>query len=154
MSKAPTTLPLVLAAAAFVLSTSLLAQDRPQSLRGATPITETSKVDQYQRGPDQGPIPRDYVQQPPLIPHKIDGYRIDLNFNKCMDCHAWSKAKEAGATKVSLTHFRDQASGAELANISPSRYFCNQCHVPQVDAKPLVGNDFKPVDALAQPGRK
>ena len=84
MSKAPITLPLVLAAAAFVLSTSLLAQDRPQSLRGATPITDTAKVEQYQRGPDQGPIPRDYVQQPPLIPHKIDGYRIDLNFNKCV----------------------------------------------------------------------
>ena len=23
-------------------------------------------------------------------------------------------------------------------------YFCNQCHVPQSDAKPLVGNTFKP----------
>jgi cytochrome c-type protein NapB len=154
MSKGLTTLPIVLAAAAFALSTSLLAQEQPHSLRGATPITETTKVDQYQQGPDQGPIPRDYVQQPPLIPHKIDGYRIDLNFNKCMDCHAWSKAKEAGATKVSLTHFRDRASGAELANISPARYFCNQCHVPQVDAKPLVGNGFKPVDALAQPARQ
>jgi nitrate reductase cytochrome c-type subunit len=26
--------------------------------------------------------------------------------------------------------------------------------VPQVEAKPLVGNSFKPVDALAQPGRR
>ena len=28
--------------------------------------------------------------------------------------------------------------------MSPRRYFCNQCHVPQSDAKPLVGNTFKP----------
>jgi len=154
MSKAPITLLTVLAAAALALSTNLLAQDRPQSLRGATPLTEIPKVGLHQRGPNQGPIPRNYVQQPPLVPHKIEGYQIDMNFNKCMDCHGWSKAKEADATKVSLTHFRDQASGAELANISPARFFCNQCHVPQVAAKPLVGNSFKPIGALARPGRK
>ena len=33
--------------------------------------------------------------------------------------------------------------GGELSNISPRRYFCMQCHVPQTDAKPLVGNRFE-----------
>ena len=49
---------------------------------------------------------------------------------------------EGGATKVSLTHFKDR-EGGELSNISPRRYFCMQCHVPQTDAKPLVGNRFE-----------
>ncbi|GAL17917.1 nitrate reductase cytochrome c550-type subunit [Vibrio maritimus] len=37
---------------------------------------------------------------------------------------------------------------AVLADMSPRRYFCLQCHVPQVDAQPLVGNDFERVDSL------
>ena len=42
--------------------------------------------------------------------------------------------KESGATKVSITHFKDR-DGRELSNISPRRYFCTQCHVPQTNAK-------------------
>ena len=79
------------------------------------------------------------VQQPPLIPHTINGYQITRNFNKCMDCHAFQKAKAAGATKVSVTHFKTR-EGGELDNISPRRYFCTQCHVPQTDAKPEPGH--------------
>ena len=82
-----------------------------------------------------------------MIPHKIDGYSITTNFNKCMDCHSWTRYRETGATKVSLTHFKDR-DGKELSNISPRRYFCNQCHVPQFDAKPLVENTFKKAEGL------
>jgi cytochrome c-type protein NapB len=91
---------------------------------------------------DRGPLDRDFVQQPPLIPHAITGYAITKNFNKCMDCHAFQKAKVSGATKVSVTHFKTR-EGGELDNISPRRYFCTQCHVPQTDAKPLVDNTFQ-----------
>lgn len=113
------------------------------TLRGA-PIQapETEADDAFRPGRDQAPIARDYVQQPPLIPHKVDGYNVTKNFNKCMDCHSWSRYKETGATKVSLTHFKTR-DGQELSNISPRRYFCQQCHVPQADAKPLVANTFK-----------
>ncbi len=90
------------------------------------------------------PLPRDFVQQPPLVPHKVEGYEVSLNFNKCLECHAWDTAARHRAPRISITHFRDR-EGTELANISPSRYFCNQCHVPQVDAKPLVENEFTPV---------
>jgi len=96
---------------------------------------------------DSPPLPRDFVQQPPLIPHSIRGYDVTANFNKCMDCHAWARARETGATKVSLTHFRDR-DGKELPNISPRRYFCLQCHVSQTDAKPLVENTFRPAQGL------
>lgn len=118
------------------------------TLRGA-PIqaAETEANDPFKGSKDQAPIPRDYVQQPPLIPHKIDGYNVTKNFNKCMDCHAWNRYKESGATKVSLTHFKTR-DGQELSNISPRRYFCMQCHVPQADAKPLVANTFQRAQGL------
>ncbi len=114
-----------------------------QSLRGETPIEKTPEADMYKPMKDAKPLPRDFVQQPPLIPHAIRDYQITRNFNKCMDCHAWSKTKETGATKVSVTHFKTR-EGQELTNISPLRYFCTLCHVPQADARPLVENTFKP----------
>ncbi|MNF17837.1 Periplasmic nitrate reductase, electron transfer subunit precursor [compost metagenome] len=40
--------------------------------------------------------------------------------------------------------------GQALAAVSPRRYFCNQCHVPQADVKPLVGNNFETIDKLLQ----
>ena len=82
------------------------------------------------------------MQQPPLIPHTINGYQITKNVNKCMACHACQGSKASGATKVSITHFRTR-EGQELDNISPRRYFCTQCHVPQTDAKALVDNTFQ-----------
>ncbi|MBR0567212.1 nitrate reductase cytochrome c-type subunit [Azoarcus sp. L1K30] len=117
------------------------------SIRGADVSASDLPAGNYKQLPDQAPIQRDYVQQPPLIPHKIEGYELTKNFNRCMDCHAWSRYKETGATKVSLTHFKDR-DGGELSNISPRRYFCLQCHVPQLDAKPLVGNTFQRAEGL------
>lgn len=113
-----------------------------QSLRGGTPVNQDNAPTTFKQERDHGPADRDFVQQPPLIPHTIQGYQITKNFNKCMDCHAWQKTKASGATKVSVTHFRTR-EGQELDNISPRRYFCTLCHVPQTDAKPLVDNTFR-----------
>lgn len=118
-----------------------------QSLRGADVEAPDSEADSFRNGRDRPPIPRDFVQQPPLIPHSVNSYNITKNFNKCMDCHSWSRYKETGATKVSLTHFKDR-DGNEHANISTRRYFCLTCHVPQVDAKPLVNNTYRPANAV------
>jgi nitrate reductase (cytochrome), electron transfer subunit len=96
---------------------------------------------------DAQPMVRDYLQQPPLIPHQIEDYDITVKFNKCLSCHSWVNYKEKNATKISQTHFASR-DGAVLANVSARRYFCTQCHVPQVDAAPLVENTFAPVDAL------
>jgi cytochrome c-type protein NapB len=112
-----------------------------ESLRGGTPVNQDNPSSAYKQERDRAPLERDFVQQPPLIPHTIAGYQITKNFNKCMDCHAWQKTKASGATKVSVTHFKTR-DGTELDNISPRRYFCTQCHVPQTDAKPLVENTF------------
>ena len=117
------------------------------SLRGGVPIQDTIAIAPARQERDTRPIDRDFVQQPPLIPHKVEGYEVTINFNKCMDCHAWSRYRENGATKVSLTHFKDR-DGGELSNISPRRYFCMQCHVPQTDAKPLVANSFRRAEGM------
>lgn len=125
-----------------LLPLAALAQQPLVSERGAVPIPNESPIEQFRMERDRDPIPRNYEQQPPLIPHSIKGYNITQNFNKCMDCHAWNRVKETKATKVSATHFRTR-EGTELANISPRRYFCMQCHIPQTDAKPLVENTYK-----------
>ncbi|MFN3987408.1 MAG: nitrate reductase cytochrome c-type subunit [Rhodocyclaceae bacterium] len=117
------------------------------SVRGAEVDAPELEPGQYRVMPDGPPIQRDYLQQPPLVPHKVDGYEISVNFNKCMDCHSWTRYRAAGATKVSLTHFKDRESN-ELSNISPRRYFCLQCHVPQTDARPLVENRFQPATGI------
>ncbi|MCW9024799.1 MAG: nitrate reductase cytochrome c-type subunit [Gammaproteobacteria bacterium] len=118
------------------------------SLRGSNELDNQSDMpvaQQWQR--DRDPIERDYIQQPPLIPHTTKGYKINIKFNKCLTCHSWANYKEKGATKISQTHFSDRDEHV-LANIAPRRYFCNQCHVPQVDAKPLVENTFNPVKSI------
>lgn len=118
------------------------------SLRGNNNLADRSNevvIKQIQR--DQEPIERDYVQQPPLVPHQIEGYTINLKFNKCLSCHSWKNYKKANATKVSQTHFSDRQENV-LANVSPRRYFCTQCHVPQANAQPLVENQFRPVQAI------
>lgn len=141
----------LLAATLLAVCPPALAADAPvqlQSLRGDTPIDQTVEPEVVRIQRDQPPIPRSSRVEPPLIPHSIRGYQITKNFNKCMDCHAWSKAKDTGATKVSQTHFKD-ASGRELSNITPGRYFCNTCHVSQTDTKPLVANTFQPAPELA-----
>ena len=130
------------------LGSSHLFAEQVKSLRGLAPLDEQSKTPNINKVQnDREPIERDYVQQPPLIPHKTKGYKINIKFNKCLTCHSWANYKEAGATKISQTHFSDRENNV-LANIAPRRYFCTQCHVSQVDAKPLVTNTFKPITTL------
>ena len=117
-----------------------------QSLRGDAELSEDSATVELKRyNKDKEPITRDYLQQPPLIPHKIDGYRINQKHNKCLSCHSWQHYKKAGATKISQTHF-ERRDGAVLANVSARRYFCTQCHVPQVHAPHPTENTLQPAD--------
>lgn len=109
---------------------------------------EAPAAEAKQYAKDGNVIARDYVQQPPLIPHKTEGYIISIKSNKCLSCHSWLNAKESGATKISQTHFEDRDKNV-LANISARRYFCTQCHVPQVNAPALVENTFRPITAIS-----
>jgi cytochrome c-type protein NapB len=90
---------------------------------------------------------RAFAMQPPTIPHKIEGYQLDKNANRCMFCHARTKVEETRAIPVSPTHYMDR-DGTMRGDISPRRYFCTQCHVPQDEVKPLVDNRYQDFDAV------
>ncbi|MBH9552295.1 nitrate reductase cytochrome c-type subunit [Inhella gelatinilytica] len=91
-------------------------------------------------GGGQERIARSYKEQPPLIPHAIDNFdEITVSDNQCMDCHSPSSAAAKKAPAVPQSHV--DATGNKGLNMA--RYQCNSCHVPQVDAKPLVENRFE-----------
>jgi cytochrome c-type protein NapB len=113
------------------------------SMRGSVPIPEPTKPPRLGNAVnDDNRLPRNYSLQPPIIPHRVDGYQVDKNFNKCLDCHARAKTEFSQAVPVSATHYIDR-SGKVLDHVSTRRYFCQQCHVAQEPVKPLVGNKFK-----------
>ncbi len=85
---------------------------------------------------------RNYPEQPPIIPHAIDGYQLTLHTNRCMECHKPEYTEGSGAPMISVTHFQDR-DGQVLTDVTPRRYFCTACHVPQTDVKPLVPNNFR-----------
>ncbi|MCL9783208.1 nitrate reductase cytochrome c-type subunit [Vibrio sp. S4M6] len=118
-----------------------------ESLRGITLIEVTRPADTLKQVPKDQIVESSYVFQPPLIPHSIRHYELSLNANKCLSCHSWKYAKEMGATKISVTHYINRED-AVLADVSPRRYFCLQCHVTQASAKPLVENNFERVESL------
>ena len=138
----------LLFAAALVAASAALAQDGLVTLRQGTPI------DQNMAPP---PIPsvvnsdirqvRNWPEQPPVIPHQIDNYQIDLNVNKCLTCHSRTAIAISQAPMISITHFMNR-DGQVLAAVTPRRFFCTQCHVPQMDVQPAIGNTFEDVDTV------
>ncbi|MEN8257323.1 MAG: nitrate reductase cytochrome c-type subunit [Thermodesulfobacteriota bacterium] len=134
---------------AFLITMPLqVVAEEVQSLRGPRDVQSASQEPEVDKLiADQKPLKRDFIQQPPLIPHKTEGYNVTRRYNKCLSCHSWANHKAAGATKISPSHFVDR-DGNELTNLSARRYFCTQCHVTQVDAPPLIENTFEPVQAI------
>lgn len=117
------------------------------SLRGATTIPDGSLAPVKARViNDKENIARTFEEQPPLVPHKVEKYTVNLRENKCMDCHSKEKAKEKEASEVSESHY-ETSDGTKLDTLAARRYFCNQCHVPQIDAEPLIANEFQSVPA-------
>jgi cytochrome c-type protein NapB len=133
--------------AGLVVAGAGVAQDKASgSLEG---LGGGAVLNQMNAAPDidrqsyaDGGFGRAYRQQPPLIPHKVDGYQVTPTDNACMNCHDWPGNNKYKAPKVSETHYVDR-QGVRLDKIAGTRYFCQQCHVPQADAKPLVGNSFQ-----------
>jgi cytochrome c-type protein NapB len=139
---------MLLAALLAAGSSALQAQTDSSGLRGPAPLGE--------EGPAPPMLPnkntaekevRNYPEQPPVIPHTTDNYQIDLNSNKCLSCHARARTAESQAPMISVTHFMDR-EGQFLASVSPRRYFCTECHVPQNVANPPVSNDFVDIDTM------
>jgi len=127
----------------FTFGTTATAGEQVASLRGAYDLqAESLKPTKKKLVSQEGGFERSYKQQPPMIPHKIDKYRITLKNNGCMKCHDEKHYKKEKAPLVGESHFISR-DGKKLDHISSRRYFCNQCHAPQVDAKPLVKNEFE-----------
>lgn len=126
--------------------TPAVADNGLTSLRGATAIQDSAPspaISGWQQ--DDIPVPRNFAEQPPVIPHHIKGYKIDRRSNKCLTCHNRTTAPITGAPVIGPTHFRDR-DGNETPGVSPRRYFCLQCHVPQKAVLPLVDNTFRNAD--------
>jgi cytochrome c-type protein NapB len=134
--------------ALMILAAATAGAQQLDQLRGPAPLDEEAAP------PRMAPVEnrdlrraRNYPEQPPTIPHKIEGYQIDVNANRCLACHSRAATGESQAPMVSITHFMDR-DGQFLAAVSPRRYFCNQCHVPQHEVEPLVGNEFVDIDTI------
>ena len=133
---------LVAAASTFAMAETFSA------LRGATPLDQEGPAARMTptRNTTEREV-RNYPEQPPLIPHSTEGYEVSIRGNKCLSCHARSRTRESQAPMISITHFADR-DGQFLASVSPRRYFCTQCHVPQHNVKAPVENDFLDIDTL------
>jgi cytochrome c-type protein NapB len=130
---------------AFCLSLAFgigFAEEVVKPIRGKAPIPELNPADTYRMEKHDRLIRRNHQWQPPIIPHNVKGYQITKNVNTCMTCHSKKASTESGATPVGESHYKDR-DGKVHPNISTRRYFCLQCHVPQFDAEPLVGNSFR-----------
>ena len=135
-------------AAGAIVATAAMAENQVATLRGMAPLDEIDNAPNIPTtvNTDIRQV-RNYPEQPPVIPHKIDGYQIDTNYNQCMTCHSRAAIEVSQAPMISITHFMNRY-GQFLATASPRRYFCTQCHVPQTDARPLVENTFVDVDSV------
>jgi cytochrome c-type protein NapB len=87
-------------------------------------------------------VARNFPEQPPVIPHSIDGYQLSLNANRCLECHRRQFTKLVDAPMISITHFLDR-EGQMLADVAPRRHFCTACHVQQTNTDPLLSNTFR-----------
>lgn len=141
---------LLLLAGALCIGASAISDGVPNALRGVAPLDQESKSPAMARVENVDiRRKRNYTDQPPTIPHKIDGYEITLNVNRCMMCHSRERTEAFQAPMVSATHFMNRDYDY-LAQISPRRYFCTQCHVPQTDARVPVPNNFEDVDSIIE----
>ena len=133
-------------------ATAQVGDGHPLGLRGAAPLDKEAAAPQIPKWVnDDLRKGRAFAMQPPVIPHQIDNYQVDRNFNKCMTCHGRARVPDSQAPMVSVTHFMDR-DGNFRSEISPRQYFCTQCHVPQMDVKAPVENTF--IDAEKTTAKK
>lgn len=148
---------LLAAAIVIGLASSVAVAQTFSALRGATPLDQAGPAPPITRERNSTlREPRNYPEQPPLIPHSIEGDEVSIHANECLSCHARSRVAESQAPMISVTHYSDR-DGQVLAAVSPRRYFCTTCHVPQHDVKPPIGNHFVDIDTLLSrttPGKR
>lgn len=86
--------------------------------------------------------PRISHEQPPLIPHRIDNYRVDGRTNDCLSCHAPVSTADAKGPPLSPSHVQAR-NGRPSDPVAAGHYFCTTCHLSQTVAEPPLGNGFQ-----------
>lgn len=88
---------------------------------------------------------RAFENSPPLIPHDLTGMLpVEETNNACLNCHMPEHAGAIDATPMPRSHFFDIDTGMDLkGQLDGKRYFCMQCHVPQVNIPEAIKNTFK-----------
>ena len=125
----------------FPAGAAVAAGENVESLRGHA-VTDTSgEAGNKQTLAVPGGFAVGWEEQPPMIPHPIDKYSIDLRQNGCLKCHSPATYEANKAPRVAESHFYDR-DGNKLDHLAPRRYFCTQCHAPQAGVMPLVENVF------------
>ncbi len=154
-----TTLAVLATAACWALAPQVLAQDLAKAMRGADVAApdQAPEAKSYLGGKPGGQdkVARTFKEQPPVIPHAVENFdEISLEENQCLSCHGADTYKKKNAPKIGSSHFLDR-DGKKLTDTSAARHNCVQCHVPQVDAPPLVENNFKGnvADAKGESGK-
>tara|TARA_B100000315_G_scaffold117415_1_gene107644 strand:+ start:793 stop:1242 length:450 start_codon:yes stop_codon:yes gene_type:complete len=140
---------LVLAAAmalSLALAPAPAAADSVVSLRGSNNIPGAPEAPRFFKAevPDKA-FARAHKGAPPLVSHEIDlndkKYAITLKRNGCLKCHDKSVTDKEKAPKLSTAHYK-APNGVIGETVFKGRYYCIQCHVPQLKTKPLVANSF------------
>jgi len=141
---------LIFAAGLASLASGAAPAQQLYGLRGPTPLAEEPQPPPLAReiNNDQRQA-RNWPEQPPVIPHTIQGYQITLNANKCLTCHGRQFTAQSQAPMISITHFMDRDLQT-LAAVSPRRYFCTQCHVPQLEVEPAIESRFVDIDTVVE----
>jgi cytochrome c-type protein NapB len=99
--------------------------------------------------PGEAPLPRRLGPEiAPVIPHGVaDFLPITRDRNTCLDCHGVAGPKRKGEpTPLPASHSADwrHAGGKVQAKPSGARWICTACHTTRTDARPLVGNSYRP----------
>ncbi|GAB6044297.1 nitrate reductase cytochrome c-type subunit [Endothiovibrio diazotrophicus] len=137
----------ILCVAAAALLTLVLGEGRAAaeevtSLRGEQALeVDGSAIVKKKQVTRAGGFGRAFELQPPMIPHGIGKDRITLQVNTCLRCHSAANYEKEKAPKIGDSHFFDR-DGQVHKELSKRRWFCEQCHAPQMDAPPLVENTF------------
>lgn len=139
MRKPITTLLLAVIA---LLASGMSTAEEIRSLRGHALTEESDDVINKAIMAVPGGFEVAWEAQPPMIPHPIDKYSVDLRQNGCLKCHSPATYEANKAPKIADSHFFDR-DGNPTEKVAPRRYFCTQCHAPQAAAMPLVENVFQ-----------
>jgi cytochrome c-type protein NapB len=140
-------LSLVALLAVTVVACASTAAVQLSSLRDSSvPTTDTAPTEKAYVGKRPGQhalIVRDFEAQPPLVPHTVENYDISAKENACWECHNSDEFKGKKMPMVGKSHLLTPVTADAAPKLNMQRWQCDSCHVPQVDAKPLVDNVFQ-----------